>query len=40
MVINIYIYGDHVGSNIDFLVGIDVVAYVNTKTNMEWMEAF
>ena len=40
MVINTHTHGDHVGSNIDFPAGIDVVAHANTKTNMERMEAF
>lgn len=40
MVINTHTHGDHVGSNIDFPAGVDVVAHANTKTNMERMEAF
>ena len=40
IVINTHTHGDHVGSNIDFPAGIEVVAHVNTKTNMERMEAF
>ena len=40
IIINTHTHGDHVGSNIDFPSGVEVVAHVNTKTNMERMEAF
>lgn len=40
MIINTHTHGDHVGSNIDFTQPVEVVAHVNTKTNMERMEAF
>ena len=40
MIINTHTHGDHVGSNIDFPQPVEVVAHVNTKTNMERMEPF
>ena len=40
MIINTHTHGDHVGSNIDFAQPVEVVAHVNTRTNMERMPAF
>ena len=40
MIINTHTHGDHVGSNIDFPLPVEVVAHANTKTNMERMEPF
>ena len=40
MLINTHTHGDHVGSNIDFPAGVEVVAHVNTKSNMERMPTF
>ena len=39
-IINTHTHGDHVGSNIDFSLPVEVVAHANTKSNMEKMEAF
>ena len=40
MIINTHTYGDHVGSNIDFPLPVEIVAHANTKTNMEKMAPF
>ena len=40
MIINTHTHGDHVGSNVDFLLPVEVVAHANTKANMERMEPF
>ena len=40
MIVNTHTHGDHVGSNIDFSLPVEVVAHVNTRRNMERMEAF
>ncbi len=40
MIINTHTHGDHVGSNIDFSLPIEFVAHMNTKTNMQKMDAF
>jgi cyclase len=40
MIINTHTHGDHTGSNEYFPASVDVVAHVNTKTNMERMPAF
>ncbi|MBM42044.1 MAG: hypothetical protein CL483_09010 [Acidobacteria bacterium] len=40
IIINTHTHGDHVGSNIDFDAGVNVVAHANTKANMERMDAF
>ena len=40
MIINTHTHGDHVGSNIDFSLPVEVVAHANTKSNMERMEPF
>ena len=40
MIINTHTHGDHVGSNIDLSQPVEVVAHMNTKTNMEKMEPF
>jgi len=40
IIINTHTHGDHVGSNIDFEAGVNVVAHANTKANMERMDAF
>jgi cyclase len=40
MIINTHTHGDHTGSNEYFPGSVDVVAHVNTKTNMQKMEAF
>ena len=40
MIVNTHTHGDHVGSNIDFPLSVEVVAHMNTKTNMEKMPAF
>ena len=40
MIINTHTHGDHVGSNIDFPLPVEVVAHANTKSNMEKMERF
>jgi glyoxylase-like metal-dependent hydrolase (beta-lactamase superfamily II) len=37
MIINTHTHGDHVGSNKDFPVTVDIVAHENTKANMEKM---
>ena len=39
-VVNTHTHGDHTGSNAFFPDAVDVVAHVNTKTNMEALEAF
>ena len=39
-IINTHTHGDHVGSNIDFSLPIEVVAHANTKANMAKMSAF
>ena len=39
-IINTHTHGDHVGSNIDFSLPVEVVAHASTKSNMEKMEAF
>ena len=39
-IINTHTHGDHVGSNIDFSLPIEVVAHANTKANMARMSAF
>ena len=40
MIVNTHTHGDHVGSNIDFPLPVEVVAHANTKSNMERMPAF
>ena len=40
MILNTHTHGDHVGSNIDFSLPVEIVAHVNTKTNMEKMAPF
>ncbi len=40
MIINTHTHGDHVGSNIDFPLPVEIVAHANTKTNMEKMAPF
>lgn len=40
MIVNTHTHGDHVGSNIDFSLPVEIVAHANTRTNMERMEAF
>jgi len=40
MIINTHTHGDHVGSNIHFSLPVEVVAHIDTKTNMERMEPF
>ena len=40
MIVNTHTHGDHVGSNIDFPLPVEVVAHANTKSNMERMEPF
>ena len=40
MIINTHTHGDHTGSNSFFGASVDIVAHVNTKANMERMEAF
>ena len=40
MIINTHTHGDHVGSNIDFPQPVEVVAHMNTKSNMERMAPF
>ena len=37
MIINTHTHGDHIGSNIDFPLPIEVVAHANTKSNMSRM---
>ena len=39
-IINTHTHGDHVGSNIDFSLPVEVVAHANTKANMAKMSAF
>jgi glyoxylase-like metal-dependent hydrolase (beta-lactamase superfamily II) len=39
-IINTHTHGDHVGSNEDFPVTVEVVAHANTKTNMQKMPHF
>ncbi len=40
MIINTHTHGDHVGSNTEFALPVEVVAHANTKANMEKMEQF
>ncbi len=40
MIVNTHTHGDHVGSNIDFSLPVEIVAHTNTKSNMERMEPF
>ena len=40
MIINTHTHGDHTGSNEYFPGSVDVVAHVNTKANMQKMDAF
>jgi glyoxylase-like metal-dependent hydrolase (beta-lactamase superfamily II) len=39
-IINTHTHGDHTGSNEGFPATVDIVTHVNTKTNMERMDAF
>jgi glyoxylase-like metal-dependent hydrolase (beta-lactamase superfamily II) len=40
MILNTHTHGDHVGSNMEFPLPVEIVAHANTKANMEKMEPF